>query len=498
VAELVAAIDQGTTSSRCVLFDGAAQPVAMHQLPHRQILPRPGLVEHDPVEISKNVDACVRGALAAAGAGPGDLAAVGVSNQRETAILWERASGRPVANAIVWQDTRTDAICRELAADGGIWRLQERTGLPLSTYSSGPKITWLLDADPALRAAAERGELAFGTADSWVVWNLTGGPDGGLHLTDVSNASRTLLMDLERRSWDDELCELLRVPRALLPEIRSSSEVYGAAGGALAGVPIAGILGDQQAALLGHVCVAPGEAKCTYGTGCFLLLATGERPPLSRHGLIATVASQLGAAGPVRYALEGSVAVAGSLVQWLCEELGIAASGAEVERLAQDVEDSAGVVVVPAFSGLFAPRWRADARGLIGGLTRHSDRRHLARAALEATAFQVLEIVEAMEADAALASGELHVDGGMTANRLLMQLQADLLGRPVAVPQEAEMTALGAAFAAGLAVGAFAGLDALRGLNPVARRFEPRIGADEREHRVERWRLAVERSLDWA
>jgi glycerol kinase len=494
---LVAAIDHGTSSTRCVLFSSDGAQIAEHRLPQAVHTPRPGWVELDMDEVARNVEACVEGALHAAGATADDVAAVGIANQRESAVLWERATGRPVARSIVWQDTRTDRAVAALVDEGGIDRFRERTGLPVSTYSTALKLQWLLDEDPARRSAAERGELLAGTSDSWLAWNLTGGMRGGVHVTDPSNASRTMLMDLQRLEWDPELLDLLRIPPALLPEIRGSSEILGEAAGPLAGVPIAGVLGDQQASLFGHCCFRPGESKCTYGTGAFLLQTAGREPPASRHGLISTVAWRLGTEPPV-YALEGSVAVAGSVVQWLRDDLGLIADAGEIEALAASVADTGGVVLVPAFSGLFAPYWRSDARGVIAGLTRHTTRAHLARAALEACAYQVAELVEAMGADTGAALPELRVDGGMTANDLLLQLQADVLGVPVAVPADAELTAAGAAYAAGLAVGFWGGLDALRGFRGTVRRFEPRTTPEQRRRGLALWRRGVERTLDWA
>jgi glycerol kinase len=495
--DLVAAIDHGTSSTRCVLFGRDGAQVAEHRLPQAVHTPRPGWVELDMAEVAATVDACVRGALDAAGTTAADVAAVGIANQRESAVLWERATGRPVARSIVWQDTRTDRAVAALVAEGGVDRFRKRTGLPVSTYSTALKLQWLLDEDPARRTAAERGELLAGTSDSWLVWNLTGDSDGGAHVTDPSNASRTMLMDLRRLEWDQDLLDLLRIPAALLPEIRSSSEVLGEATGALAGVPVAGVLGDQQASLFGHCCFRSGESKCTYGTGAFLLQTAGTEPPHSHHGLISTVAWRLGDEPPV-YALEGSVAVAGAVVQWLRDDLGLIADSREIEALARSVEDTGGVVLVPAFSGLFAPYWRSDARGVIAGLTRHTTRAHLARAALEACAYQVAELVEAMRADTGADLPELRVDGGMTANDLLLQVQADILGVPVAVPAEAELTAAGAAYAAGLAVGFWSGLDELRGFRGAVRRFEPRTGEEQRRRELARWRRGVERTLDWA
>jgi glycerol kinase len=493
---LVAAIDHGTSSTRCLLFDRDGQQVASHRLAQAVHTPRPGWVELDMEEVRRAVDACVAGALAAAGATARDVAAVGVANQRESAVLWDRATGRPLARSLVWQDTRTEEAVARLVAEGGVDRFRERTGLPVSTYSTALKLAWLLDAEPGRRQAAADGDLLAGTPDAWVLWWLTGGPAGGVHATDPSNASRTLLMDLRKLAWDAELCAALDVPSVLLPEIRPSSGVLGEATGALAGVPVAGVLGDQQAALLGHGCVEPGSVKNTYGTGAFLLQNTGRDPVASRNGLIATVAWQLGEAPPV-YALEGSVAVAGSLLDWLCDDLGLAADARGLEALARTVDDTGGTVLVPAFSGLFAPYWRPDARGVIAGLTRHTSRAHLARAAFEACAWQVAEVAEALVADTGTRLVELRVDGGMAASELLLQLQADALGVPVAVPSQRELTAAGAAFAAGLAVGFWSGLDEVDALAGATRRVEPRVGERERERGLVRWREGVSRSLDW-
>jgi glycerol kinase len=494
---LVAAIDHGTSSTRCLLFGRDGQPVAAHRLAQTVHTPRPGWVELDMDEVRRAVDACVEGALAAAGATARDVAAVGIANQRESAVLWERAGGRPLGRSLVWQDTRTEETVSRLVAEGGVDRFRPRTGLPVSTYSTALKLAWLLDAEPGRRQAAADGDLLAGTPDSWVLWWLTGGPSRGVHATDPSNASRTLLMGLRELAWDDELCGHLGVPRGLLPEIRPSSAVLGEATGALAGVPVAGVLGDQQAALLGHGCIALGSVKNTYGTGAFLLENTGADPVLSRHGLIATVAWQLEASAPV-YALEGSVAAAGSLLDWLCDGLGLAADAAGLEALARTVDDAGGVVLVPAFSGLFAPYWRPDARGLVAGLTHHTTRAHLARAAFESCAWQVAEVAEALAADTGTRLEELQVDGGLAASELLLQLQADALGVPVAVPAQRELTAAGAAFAAGLAVGFWSGPDEVAVLAGATRRVEPRIGERERQRRLARWREGVSRSLDWA
>ena len=489
---LVAAIDQGTTSSRCILFDHAGQPVASHQLEHAQITPRPGWVEHDADEILERVRTCVRVALRDVGADHRALAAVGISNQRETTVVWSRRTGRPIANAIVWQDMRTADACARLAADGGQDRFRATTGLPISTYSSALKLRSILDehlGNPA--------DLMFGTIDTWLIWHLTGAVSGGVHVTDVTNASRTMLMNLATLAWDPELLREMGIPGALLPEIRSSSEVFGPGVGDLAGVPIAGDLGDQHAALFGQACFEPGQLKCTYGTGCFMLMHTGERPVASTHGLITTVAAQLGDR-PATYALEGSVAVAGSLIGWLRDNLGIIGDASEVEKLARSVPDSGDVVFVPAFSGLFAPHWRSDARGVIAGLTAYASRGNIARAALESTAYQVYDLGEAMAADLGAAlPGELRVDGGMVRNELLMQFQADILGRPVVAAPITEITALGAAYAAGLAVGFWDGLDELRAMDRAGRRWEPSMEAAVREAGIARWHRGVERSLGW-
>lgn len=495
-ARYVLAIDQGTTSTRAILFDHDGQPVATGQREHGQHFPRAGWVEHDAIEIRDNTFAVISEALDAGGASAADVAAIGITNQRETAVIWDRATGEPIAPAIVWQDTRTQKLVDELATDGGTARFQEQTGLPLATYFSATKIAWILDEVDGARARAEAGELAFGTTDSWVLWNLTGGPDGGVHATDVTNASRTLLMDLRTLDWDDALLTAFGVPRALLPEIRSSSEVYGETVAPLTGVPVAGILGDQQAATFGQAAFGPGESKNTYGTGNFLIFNTGEEVMASKNGLITTVAYRLGDAAPV-YALEGSIAVTGSLIQWLRDNLGIIEKAADVEQLALSVDDNGGVYFVPAFSGLFAPYWRPDARGVIVGLTRFANKGHIARAALEAVAFQTREVLDAVNADAGLDLEELRVDGGMAANDALMQFQADILGVPVVRPAVIETTALGAAYAAGLAVGFWKDLDELRANWREDTRWEPEFTADDREQRLAMWKKAVTRSFDW-
>ncbi|MEE6257109.1 glycerol kinase GlpK [Plantactinospora sonchi] len=487
----VAAIDQGTTSSRCIVFDADGGIVAVAQREHRQIFPRPGWVEHDAEEIWTNVEQVVRDALATAEVTTGQLAAVGITNQRETTVVWDRATGRPVHHAIVWQDTRTGPLLRRLDAEYGEQRFRDRTGLPLATYFAGPKLRWLLDNVDGLRDRAERGEVLFGTMDSWLIWKLT-----GRHVTDVTNASRTLLMNLRTLDWDPELRDALGVPAAMLPEIRSSAEVYGTGTGALAGVPVASALGDQQAALFGQTCFHPGEAKCTYGTGSFLLLNTGESPVVSRHGLLSTVGYRIGNE-PATYALEGAIAVTGSLVQWLRDNLGLISSASEIEELARTVEDNGGCYVVPAFSGLFAPHWRSDARGVIAGLTGYVTRGHLARAVLEATAWQTREVVDAMNADSDVALRRLRVDGGMTANGLLMQFLADVLDVPVVRPAVSETTCLGAAYAAGLAVGFWPDLATLRAQWRADAQWEPAMEPAHRDRELRHWRKAVARTLDW-
>ncbi len=479
-----------------MVFDRRGEVVSSYQEEHRQIFPKPGWVEHDALEIWDRCRLVIDKSLQRGGLRSTDLAAVGITNQRETAVIWERATGRPVHNAIVWQDTRTADLCSELGAQGGPDRFRTKTGLPLATYFSGPKAAWLLDHLDGARAKAEAGDLLFGTIDSWVLWNLTGGASGGRHITDVTNASRTLLMNLADLDWDDELLHAIGVPRVMLPDIRPSSEVYAPAVGPLAGVPVAGILGDQQAALFGQVCFGVGEAKNTYGTGCFMLLNTGTEPVFSENGLLTTVAYQVDGEAPV-YALEGSIAIAGALIQWLRDNLGIIESAPEVEPLARSVDDNGGVYFVPAFSGLFAPHWRSDARGVIAGLTRFATRGHLARAALEATAFQTREVLDAMNRDSGVDLTSLKVDGGMVFNELLMQFQADQLGVPVQRPQVAETTALGAAYAAGLAVGYWDGLEDLRANWGLDQEWLPQAATSQRDQLFSQWKKAVSRTLDW-
>lgn len=498
MADYILAIDQGTTSSRAIIFDKAGSVVSTGQLEHEQIFPRAGWVEHDPSEIWRNTGEVIGQALGRANLTRHDIAAVGITNQRETAVVWDRTTGEPVYNAIVWQDTRTQAIVDRLAAAGGVERFKQKVGLPLATYFSGTKIVWILENVPGAREKAEAGDLLFGTTDTWVLWNLTGGVEGGVHATDVTNASRTMFMDLETLQWDDEILEAFGVPRSMLPEIRSSSEVYGTANehSLLRETPIAGILGDQQAATFGQAAFDAGEAKNTYGTGNFLIFNTGEEIVHSRNGLLTTVGYKLGDQ-PVHYALEGSIAVTGSLIQWLRDNVGLISSAAEVEALASTVEDNGGAYFVPAFSGLFAPYWRPDARGALVGLTRYVNRGHIARAALEAIAFQTRDVVEAVNADAGIDLTELRVDGGATANDTLLQFQADVLGVPVVRPVVAETTALGAAYAAGLAVGFWSGLDELRANWQEDRRWTPAMPDDERERLDRNWKKAVTKTLEW-
>ncbi len=495
--QYVASIDQGTTSTRFIVFDRGGNPVASAQREHAQIFPRPGWVEHDPLEILDNTRQVAAEALSRAGLRAADLGAIGITNQRETVLVWDRHSGRPLHNALVWQDTRADALVARHAADGGHDRFREKTGLPLASYFSAPKLEWLFAEVGGARAAAQAGDALVGTIDAWLVWHLTGGPRGGVHVSDVTNASRTQLMDLATLDWDEELLREFGVPRAALPRIVASSESYGVVrDGPLAGVALAGILGDQQAALVGQACFEPGATKSTYGTGCFLLTNTGTQPVRSRAGLITTVAYRFGRDAP-RYALEGSVAIAGALVQWLRDNLRLIERSADVEALAREVEDNGDVYLVPAFSGLYAPYWRPDARGVIAGLTRYANRGHIARAALEATAYQTRDVLEAMRDDSGTAIAELKVDGGMTVNETLMQFQADILGIDVLRPRTVETTALGAAFAAGLAVGYWrSGADLAAELT-IERRFTPAMTDARRATLTAGWRKAVARSLGW-
>lgn len=496
VMRYVMSIDQGTTSTRCIIFDQQGRLVSVTQREHRQHFPRPGWVEHDAVEIWRNLERIAPEALKQAGVGLEQVTAIGIANQRETTLLWDRRTGLPLSRAIVWQDTRTNDLVDEFAARPEASMVQKRCGLPLATYFSAPRIRWLLDHTPGLRERGERGEVLFGTMESWLIWNLTGGPDGGLHLTDVTNASRTLLMDLSTLEWDDDLLGFFGVPRAMLPQIRPSTETYGVAAQVLPGVRIGAALGDQQAALFGQTCFAPGEAKCTYGTGSFLLLNTGNEPVRSSHGLLTTVGYQVGAE-PAVYALEGPIAVTGALVQWFRDGLGLINSAPEIETLARTVEDNGGCYIVPAFAGLFAPHWRSEARGVIVGLTSYITKGHLARAVLEATAWQTREVVDAMNADSGLDMRMLKVDGGMTADNLLMQNIADVLDVPVVRPMVAETVSLGAAYAAGLAVGYWPDLEGLRRNWHRAAQWLPAMDPVRREEEYDNWRRAVERTFDW-
>jgi glycerol kinase len=489
--EYVASIDQGTASSRCLIFDHRARIVSVAQKEHRHHFPRPGWVEHDPEEIWRNVLTVMSQALDAAKLSVDDLVALGIANQRETTVLWQRDTGEPVHNAVTWQDTRTADLCRELAGDVGQHRFRDRCGLPLATYFSAPKIRWLLDRIPGLEKRAEAGEVLFGTMDSWLIWRLT-----GRHVTDPTNASRTMLMSLDSADWDEELLDAFGVPRPMLPEISPSADIYGEAAQALRGLPIASALGDQHAALVGQTCFAPGDAKCTYGTGSFLVLNTGEQLVRSTDGLLTTMGYKLGA-DPPTYALEGSMAVTGALVQWFRDNLGLIGSAPEIETLARTVDDNGGCYFVPAFSGLFAPHWRSDARGVIAGLTGYIKKGHLARAVLEATAWQTREVVESLRTDYGIELASLRVDGGMTANNLLMQFLADVLDVPVVRPIVAETVSLGAAYAAGLAVGFWADTDSLRENWHAAAEWRPSMDPEARERGYRKWRKAVERTKDW-
>jgi glycerol kinase len=501
MASYVGAVDQGTTSTRFMVFDHSGQPVTVHQLEHEQIFPKPGWVEHNPMEIWDRTQEVIRAAMDKGGLQASDLAAIGITNQRETAVVWDRRTGKPYYNAIVWQDTRTADICNALGADLGQDRFRAKTGLPLATYFSAPKVMWILENVDGVRAAADRGDAVFGNIDTWITWWLTGGPDGGALVTDVTNASRTLLMNLATLDWDDEILDIMGIPRQMLPEIRPSSdpELYGTskASGAVGGsVPICGDLGDQQAALVGQTCYSRGEAKNTYGTGNFMLLNTGTEIVPSFSGLITTVAYRMGKAAPI-YALEGSIAITGALVQWLRDNLGLIKTSPEVEDLAKSVSDNGGIYFVPAFSGLFAPYWRSDARGVIVGLTRYVNRGHIARASLEATAYQSREVLEAMHKDSGVQLTALKVDGGMVYNELLMQFQADILNVPVVRPKVAETTSLGAAYAAGLAVGYWAELEDLRANWGIDKTWAPRMNEEERGRLYRDWLRAVERTFDW-
>jgi len=496
MAKYSAAVDQGTTSTRFMIFDHEGKVVGIDQKEHEQIYPKPGWVEHDAMEIWGACEAVIAGALAKSGVSAKDIAAVGVTNQRETAVVWDKATGKPVYNAIVWQDTRTDAICNELAKSGGQDRFRTKVGLPLATYFSGPKIKWILDNVPGVKAKAEKGEVLFGNIDAWVIWNLTGGTKGGVHVTDVSNASRTMLMNLETLDWDPDMLKVMGIPRAMLPTIKASSEKYGVAVGTLAGIPVAGDLGDQQAALFGQTCFSAGEAKNTYGTGCFMLLNTGNKPVQSKNGLLTTLGYKIGSEKAV-YCLEGSIAITGALVQWLRDNLGLIQKSGDIEALAKTVEDNGGIYFVPAFSGLFAPYWKSDARGAIVGMTRYVNKGHIARAALEATAFQTREVLDAMNKDSGVNLTALKVDGGMVYDELLMQFQSDILGVPVVRPKVAETTALGAAYAAGLAVGFWKNVEDLRANWAKDKEWKPMMKADMRDKQYKNWKKAVTRTFEW-
>lgn len=496
MSKYVGAIDQGTTSTRFILFDRQGEIVSLDQKEHEQITPRAGWIEHDPAEIWRNTQTVIRGALAKKGLSPADLVSVGVANQRETTVIWNRRTGEALHNALVWMDTRTDDLVREFTKDGGQDRLRAKTGLPLATYFPGLKLRWLLDHAPGAQKDAEAGDVLFGTMDTWIAWNLTGGVKGGRHITDVTNASRTQLMNLESLDWDQDILNLFDIPRACLPEIRSSSEEMGLATGVLANVPLAGVLGDQQAALFGQACLQPGQAKNTYGTGCFMLMNTGLKPFQSKCGLITTLGYKLGNEPPV-YALEGSIAIAGALVQWLRDNLGLISSASEVEALARTVPDNGGVFLVPAFSGLYAPYWRANARGIVAGLTRFANKGHIARAALEATAYQTREALDAMVKDSGVHIKELRADGGMVVNELLMQFQADILKAPVVRPKVTETTALGAAYAAGLATGYWESPDNIVANWAFDKRWQPSMAPAERDRLYALWNKAVTRSFDW-
>ncbi|HVF26516.1 MAG TPA: glycerol kinase GlpK [Anaerolineales bacterium] len=513
MSQYVAAIDQGTTSTRFIVFDHGGNIIAVDQKEHRQIYPKPGWVEHDALEIWARTQEVIKGALKVSRLQSADIAAIGVTNQRETTVVWDKITGQPVYNAIVWQDTRTGAIINELAKDGGQARFRTRTGLPLATYFSGPKIKWILDNVPETRARAENGELLFGNIDTWLIWNLTG---RAAHITDVTNASRTMLMDLSTLDWDDEILGVLNIPRVMLPQIRSSSEIYGYVGAAssrpvlgatssvglgaetppLQGIPIAGDLGDQHAALFGQTCFSAGEAKNTYGTGCFMLMNTGENPIMSKAGLLTTLGYKIGEQRAI-YALEGSIAITGALIQWLRDNLGLIQSSAEVEALAGSVADNGGIYFVPAFSGLYAPYWKSDARGAIVGLTRYINKGHIARAALEATAYQTREVLDAMESDSGVKLTALRVDGGMVFNELLMQFQSDILNVPVVRPKVAETTALGAAYAAGLAVGLWKDFNELKNNWGMDKEWQPAMDENMRKKLYSGWKKAVTRTFDW-
>jgi glycerol kinase len=497
MSNYIGAIDQGTTSTRFIVFDRSGRIVSVAQKEHEQIFPQPGWVEHDAAEIWRRTQEVIDEAMKQRGLRAGDLAAIGITNQRETTVVWDRKTGHPVYNALVWQDTRVVSYVSEMARDGGPDRFRAKTGLPLATYFSGLKIRWILDNVAGVRERAEAGDVLFGNIDSYLLWNLTGGPRGGLHATDCTNASRTQLVNLQTLDWDRDLLNTFGIPAQILPKILSSSEVYGiAALDSLKGVPVAGILGDQQAALVGQTCFKSGQAKNTYGTGCFLLMNTGEKPVASKYGLLTTVAYRIGNR-PAAYALEGSIAITGALVQWVRDNFGLIAQSAEIETLARTVKDNGGVYFVPAFSGLYAPYWKTNARGVIAGLTRQTNKGHLARAVLEATAFQTREVVEAMEKDSGIALDVLRTDGGMVEDDLLMQFQADILDRPVVRPVVKETTALGAAYAAGLAVGFYKDFDDLQSQWSIDHTWQPHMDASQRDAMYSTWKKAVSRSFDW-
>jgi glycerol kinase len=501
MAQYIGSVDLGTTSNRFIIFDNASQIKGVAQKEHEQIFPKPGWVEHDPMEIWKNTQDVIQEALGRAGVSGEDIAAIGIANQRETTVVWEKTTGKPYYNAIVWQCMRTMDICKDLEVGYGQDRFRAKTGLPIATYFSGPKIRWILDNIPETTAGAKNNKALFGTIETWIIWWLTGGPDGGTHVTDVSNASRTMLMNLETLQWDDEILEILRVPRNILPRIVPSidADTWGMTrkeGPFRAEIPVCGALGDQQAALVGQTCFSEGEAKSTYGTGCFLLLNTGNRPVLSSHGLITTVGYQVRGQKPV-YCLEGSIAIAGALVQWLRDNLGIIKSAPEIEDLAKTVDDNGDAYFVPAFSGLFAPYWRTDARGVLVGLTRYINKGHIARAVLEASAYQAFDLIEAMNKDSGVELKKLKVDGGMVANELLMQFQSDILNVLVIRPSVTEITALGAAYAAGLAIGFWPDMETLRQYWIIDKTWEPQMSAKDREKVIHGWKKAVEKTLNW-
>lgn len=497
MAKYAVAIDQGTTSTRFMIFDHKGAVVGADQKEHEQIYPKPGWVEHDPLEIWQATQDVIKGAISKFNIDVKDIAACGITNQRETTVVWEKATGKPVYNAIVWQDTRTDKICNELAKDGGQDRFRTKVGLPLATYFSGPKIKWILDNVEGVREKAEKGEVLFGNIDTWIIWNITGGPKGGVHTTDVTNASRTMLMNLETLDWDPDMLKVMDIPRAMLPEIKASSEVYGyCKNSGLDGIPMAGDLGDQQGALFGQTCFAPGEAKNTYGTGCFMLMNTGTEPVQSENGLLTTLGYKIGDQ-PAVYALEGSIAITGALVQWLRDNLKMIENSKDIEMLAKSVDDAGGIYFVPAFSGLYAPYWKSDARGVIVGLTRYINAGHIGRAVLEATAYQTREVLDAMNLDSGVELKALKVDGGMVFNELLMQFQSDILGVPVIRPTVAETTALGSAYAAGLAVGFWDEVEDLRENWGIDKEWHPKMDEDKRAKLYKGWKKAVTRTFDW-